>query len=195
MLACLILFMITGMKILLQTLELKRGAYGIDEPITVLQVGTPFVPPNHVISFTEVNITESYREQEEKAGATTATTAPDSYVGAPDPIETAMYESPESSATQQDLEKYPSEQETEKQSEAYETSGSTASTMKSTRWLPSMSLLGRLRPGRLSWDGPRAVHALRAAEAYAKVSILVSLSLLFIHVRFAHSAAQAKTLF
>lgn len=189
MLACLILFMITGMKILLQTLELKRGAYGIDEPITILQVGTPFAPPNHVVRFTEVKITESYREQEEKAGATMATT---------DPIRSAVYESSESSAAQQDLEKCPSKQETGKQGEAYGTSGSTASTMKppkSTRWLPSMSLFGCLRPGRLSWDDPRAVHALRAAEAYAKISILVFLSLLVIHVRFAHSVTQAKTLF
>ncbi|KAK7730054.1 hypothetical protein SLS57_001714 [Botryosphaeria dothidea] len=131
------------------TLELKRGAYGIDEPITILQVGTPFAPPNHVVRFTEVKITESYREQEEKAGATMATT---------DPIRSAVYESSESSAAQQDLEKCPSKQETGKQGEAYGTSGSTASTMKppkSTRWLPT--------------------------EAYAKISILVFLSLLVIH--------------
>ncbi|EKG20469.1 G-protein coupled receptor [Macrophomina phaseolina MS6] len=184
MLTSLVLFIATGMKILLQTIDLKRGAYGFDEPITVLQVGTPFVPPNHVVRFTEVRVTESYAK-EEKPGMTTAITAPENCLeGNPNQIEVAAPRYPEAQPVVQDLEKWPSAQESQKEGETYGASGSTTSTARplmSARWLPGISSLGRWRPGHLSWGDPRAVHALRAAEAYAKISILVFLSVFAIH--------------
>ncbi|KAK0640022.1 Cyclic AMP receptor 4 [Lasiodiplodia hormozganensis] len=78
MLVCFVLFIITGMKIVLQALELRRGGYGFDDPVTVLQVGTPFVPPTHVIRFTEVQVTESFSKIEDpKLQMATTTTSPE----------------------------------------------------------------------------------------------------------------------
>ncbi|GME66041.1 GPCR family 2-like protein [Neofusicoccum parvum] len=185
MLVCFVLFIITGMKIVLQALELRRGGYGFDDPVTVLQVGTPFVPPTHVIRFTEVQVTESFSKIEDsKLQMATTTTSPEAPEERGNESQVQDPNQPDSQPASQDLEKCPSKQEKDNQGGPHGTSGSTVSVSRpsnAAHWLPRIPSRARSRTGNLSLSDPRAVHALKAAQAYAKISILVFMTLLIVH--------------